>query len=93
MYTFQSPLLGYKTTNKGRNINDIATDFYQTGSPIPAEAKPFLRGLQCLSNTTDSYQNQTATEWARKFLKATIDWRNDKAKALRTELKKLLQIP
>ena len=73
-----------------RPINDIARDINLAWVKPSYSAAPYLEAMFSLQTMTDKYYLDSADSVVRYFLANAGTWRGDKARAIKAELKAML---
>jgi hypothetical protein len=74
-----------------RNLNVIAREIKKDwGAKINFGAKPYLEAMSCLENVTDKYGMDNGKSIVLYFLSNAGQWRGDKAKEIKKELKQMV---
>jgi hypothetical protein len=73
-----------------RSISTIARDIARDWTKPNFAAVPYLRAMQGLDAITDSYGADKAATVVSYFLGNAGQWRGDKARAIKAELKAML---
>jgi len=74
-----------------RRLSTIARDIRQAWPRVYFAAAPYLDAMEYLDNINDKYMYDDARGVVRYFLANAAQFRGDKAKALKAELKQLLK--
>ena len=78
---------GYKM----RSINAIASDIQKDWKNISYNAKPYLEAMHGLNTINDNYGYDSGAAIVRYFLANASQWKGEKAKAIKLELKQLVK--
>jgi hypothetical protein len=60
------------------------------GAKVNYGAKPYLEAMACLDKITDPYGQDSGNSIVCYFLANASQWKGDKAKAIKVELKKMV---
>ena len=84
-YDYQAPML------KGpRPLNVIAREIYRDWKNVSPYAKPYLEAMSTLSSIDDNYGLDSGRSIVAYFLSNASQWKGEKAKQTKAELKKML---
>ena len=78
-------------TDATRPLYAIARDIAAHWPNVHFAARPYLDAMQSLHAISDRYYYDTAESVVRYFLANAGTWRGDKARAIKAELKGLIQ--
>ena len=73
-----------------RPLNAIAGDIAKDWQKVNYAAKPYLEAMFALNSISDRYYLDSGEGIVRYFLANAQSWRGEKAKAIKAELKGLL---
>ena len=73
-----------------RSISTIARDIQSDWTKPYFGAVPYLQAMQALDSISDKYYYDDAESVVRYFLANAAQWRGDKARAIKAELKAML---
>jgi hypothetical protein len=73
-----------------RPIHEIAREILQDWKPVYFGAKPYLEAMLELDKVSDSYGEDPGSMILAYFLSNARGWKGEKAKAIKTELKKMI---
>ena len=73
--------------NTTRPLWQIARDIRKDWKKVSVYASPYLEAMGCLDSINDSYGWDSAKSVVRYFLSNASQWKGDKAKAIKAELK------
>lgn len=73
-----------------RPLNAIAADIAKDWRNVNYAAKPYLDAMFSLNSISDRFYMDSADSVVRYFLSNATTWRGDKARAIKAELKGLL---
>lgn len=74
--------------NETRPLHVIANEIKQDWKKVYFGAVPYLEAMQCLNKVTDNYIADDGKTIVLYFLANATNWRGEKAKAIKAELKK-----
>lgn len=73
-----------------RPLNAIAADIAKDWRNVNYAAKPYLDAMFSLNSINDRFYMDSADSVVRYFLSNATTWRGDKARAIKAELKGIL---
>ena len=73
-----------------RSISTIARDIARDWTKPHFAAVPYLTAMRALDSISDKYYYDSAASVVRYFLANAGQWRGDKARAIKAELKAML---
>jgi len=82
----------FKAAAQTRPIYEIAKDIMQDWKNVNYGAKPYLQAMLSLDKITDAFGDDSAKSIVNYFLSNARTWQGAKAKAIKTELKKLASV-
>ncbi len=75
-----------------RPLYTIASEIRKTwGAKVNFAAKPYLEAMECLTNVTDMYGEDSAKSIVNYFLANANTWRGEDAKRIKAELKAMVK--
>lgn len=77
---------------KHRPLKDIALEIARDWHTMPVTAQAYYRPLLSLNQITDNYILDSGSSVVRYFLANAQGWRGEKAREIKTELKKILKL-
>jgi hypothetical protein len=81
----------FKASVQHRPIHDIAREIAQDWKPVYFGARPYLEAMMSLDKIDDNYGADSAKSIVAYFLSNARGWKGEKAKAIKTELNKMLK--
>ena len=78
------------TTTAARPLHTIARDIQRDWSKPNYAAVPYLQAMRALDSISDKYYYDDAESVVRYFLSNAAQWRGDKAREIKAELKAML---
>lgn len=78
------------TTTTARPLHVIARDIQSNWTKPYFAAVPYLQAMRALDSISDKYYYDDAESVVRYFLANAAQWRGDKARAIKAELKAML---
>lgn len=78
------------TTTTSRPLHTIARDIQRDWSKPNYAAVPYLQAMRALDSISDKYYYDDAETVVRYFLANAGQWRGDKARTIKAELKAML---
>lgn len=73
-----------------RPIRTIALEIERDWRRVNYAARPYLDAMQCLLGVNDRYYQDEARDIIRYFLSNATAWRGEKARAIKAELKGMI---
>lgn len=86
----RKPHLFSNTREKMRALHEIMADVRQDWRNVSPYAEPYVRALGTLNEPNDYYLLERGDELIRRFLANASGWRGERARAIKAELKSML---
>ena len=80
-----------ESANKSRLISDIAWEINRNWTNVYFSAAPYLDAMKQLSSLSDMYYADTAESIVSYFLANAAQWKGEKARTIKAELKAMLK--
>ena len=79
------------TESVSRPLYKIAAEISRDWKPVNYAAKPYLEAMYDLDKITDKYGYDSGSSIVAYFLSNAQQWKGEKAKAIKDELKQMLK--